>query len=55
MDGEEEPPDELRYNGEGKKNCCINQEHAEESFEVRNHNISKVMSKTHNKIAKPKT
>ena len=28
MDGEYEPPDDLSYNGEGKKNLCINREHA---------------------------
>ena len=28
VDGEDEPPDDLRYNGEGKKNHCKNQEHA---------------------------
>ena len=33
IEGEDEPPDDLRYNGEGKKNCCINREHAEDSFE----------------------
>ena len=32
MDGEDETSDDLRYNGEGKKNCCINWEHAEDSF-----------------------
>ena len=28
MDGEDEPPDGLRYNVEGKKNSCMNWEHA---------------------------
>ena len=28
VDGEDKPPDDLRYNGEGKKNRYINQEHA---------------------------
>ena len=28
MDGEDEPPDDLRYNGEGKKNRCMNREHS---------------------------
>ena len=32
MDREDEPPDDLRYNGEGKKNRCMNQEHTEDSF-----------------------
>ena len=32
MDGEEEPHEYLRYIIEGKKNCCITQEHAEDSF-----------------------
>ena len=32
MDGEDELPDDLRYNGEGKKNCCMNRENAEDSF-----------------------
>ena len=32
MDGEDEPPDELRYNREGKKNSCMNWEDAEDSF-----------------------
>ena len=27
MDEDDVPPDDLRYNGEGKKNCCMNQEH----------------------------
>ena len=29
MDGEDVQPDDLRYNGEGKKNCCNTREHAE--------------------------
>ena len=32
MGGEDEPFDDLMYNGEGKKNCCITREHAEDSF-----------------------
>ena len=51
MNGDDELPDDLRYNGEGKKNCCINQEHAEDSFEASNFNISKVRSESCNKIA----
>ena len=55
MDGEDEPPDDLEYNGEGKKNICIKREHAEDSFEASNRNISKVRSKIRNTIAQPKT
>ena len=55
MDGGNEKPDDLRYNGEGKKNRCINREHAEDSFEARNHNIVKVRSKRRNKIAQSTT
>ena len=44
MDEEEEPPDNLRYNGEGKKNCCIIREHAEDSFEASNCNTSRVIT-----------
>ena len=51
MDGEDDPPDDLRYNGEGKENCCINWEHAEDSFEANDRNISKVRSKIRNTIA----
>ena len=51
MDREEEPPDELMYNGECKKNCCINREHAEDSFEVSNRNIKNGRSEIRNKIA----
>ena len=32
MDGKDDPPDDLRYNGEGKKNHYMNQEHVEDSF-----------------------
>ena len=32
MDGEDDPPDKLRYNGEGKIFLYINREHAEDSF-----------------------
>ena len=55
MDEEEEPPDELRYNGEGKKNRCMNWEHAEDSFEANNHNISKFKSESRNQIVQSKT
>ena len=55
MDGKDEPPDDLRYNGEGNKNRCINWEYAEESFEVSYHKISKVRSASRNKIAQSKT
>ena len=54
MDGDNYPPDDLRYNGEGRENCCINREHAEESFESSNSNISKVRSESHNTIAQSK-
>ena len=50
MDGEDDTPDNLRYNGEGKKNCCMNREHAEDSFEAINCNISKVRSEIRNII-----
>ena len=50
-----EPPDDLRYNVEGKKNCCMNREHAEDIFEASNRNISKVRNKTHNTIVQSKT
>ena len=50
MDGEEDPPDELRYNGEGKKNRFMNQEHDEDSFEANNCNISKVRRESRNII-----
>ena len=55
MDGEDEPPDYLRYNGEGKKIRSINREHAEDSFEANNCNISKVRSESCNKIVQSKT
>ena len=51
MDREDEPPDDTRYNGEGKKNCCNTREHAEDSFEASNCNTRKFISKTHNKNA----
>ena len=54
-DGEEGTTDDLRYNGEGKKNNSMDQKHAEESFEASNHNISKVRSKRRNTIAQSKT
>ena len=55
MDGEEKTPDDLRYNGEGNKNRCMNQEHAEDIFEANNCNISKVRSEIRNTIVKSKT
>ena len=55
MDGEEEPHDDLRYNGEGKKNRCMNWEHTEDSFEANNCNIIKVGSEKRNTIAQSKT
>ena len=55
MDGEEKPPNDLRYNGEGNKNCCINREHAEYSFEASNHNTSKFRSKRIKKIYQSST
>ena len=48
MDGEDDPHDDLRYNGEGKKNSCIAHEHVENTFEAINRNTSKVSSKTRN-------
>ena len=44
MDGQDYPPDDLSYNGEGKKSCCMNQEHAEDIFEANYRNTSKVRS-----------
>ena len=55
MDGEDQPPDELRYDGEGKKLFSMNREHVEDSFEANNHNISKVRSESRNKIVHSKT
>ena len=55
VDAEDEPLDDLRYNGEGKKNCCMNREHAEASFEANNHNTSKVKSEIRNAIVQSKT
>ena len=54
VDGEEEPPDNFRYNGKGRKNRCMNREHVEDSFEANNHNISKVRSESRNKIVQSK-
>ena len=51
IDGEDETTDDLRYNVEGKKNRFITREHAEDSFEASNRNISKVRSESRNKIA----
>ena len=55
MDGEDETPDDLRWNGEGKKFFLINQEHVEDIFEARNCNTSKVRSKIRNIIAQLNT
>ena len=55
MDGEDETPDDLRWNGEGKKFFLINQEHVEDIFEASNHNIIKVRSESCNKIVHSKT
>ena len=51
MDGEDKQPDDLRYNGEGKKYFWTTQEHAEDSFEASNCNTSKGRSKIRNEIA----
>ena len=45
MDGEDEPPGDLRYNGEVQKKNYMNWEHAEDSFEANNRNINKVRTK----------
>ena len=55
MDGEDEPPDDLRYNREVKKNGCMNQKNVEDSFEANNRKISKVRSKSPNTIVQSKT
>ena len=55
MGGEDKPPDDLRYNVEGKIKCCMNWEHAEDSFETNNRNISKVRSEIRNTIVQSKT
>ena len=55
MDGEDYPPDDLSYNGEVKKNRCMNREHAEDIFEANYCNISKVRSKSRNTIVQSKT
>ena len=55
MDGEDNLPDDLRYNGEGKKSRCINRDHAEDSFEASSLNTSKVKRKTLNIIAQSTT
>ena len=54
MDGEDQPPDDLRYNGEGKKLFSMNREHVEDSFEGSNHNISKARSESCNTIVQSK-
>ena len=50
MDEEDKPPDNLRYNGEGKKSYCTNREHAEDSCEAINHNTDKIRIKIRNEI-----
>ena len=55
MDVEDDPPDDLRYNEEGKKNRFMNWEHVEDSFEANNHNISKVRIEKGNTIVQSKT
>ena len=50
MDREDEPPDDLRYNVEGKKNRCITWEHLEDIFEASNRNTRKVRSESCNRI-----
>ena len=55
MDGEEELPDDLSYDGECEKNCCMNRENAENTFEANNCNISKVRSEIRNTIIQSKT
>ena len=55
MDREEDTPDNLRNNQEGKKKCCITWEHAEDSFEASNCKTSKVRSKIRNTIARSTT
>ena len=51
MDVEDEPPDDLKYSGEGKNNLCITREHVEDIFEAINRNTSKFRSKIRNAIA----
>ena len=55
MYGEDDPSDDLRYNGEDKKNRCITWEHAEDIFEASNHNTSKIRSKIRNTIVQSTT
>ena len=55
MDGKDEPRDDLRYNGEGKKYFCINREHEEDRFEANNRKTSKVRSQSRNIIVQSKT
>ena len=47
----DEPPDHLRYNGEGNNNYCTTQEHAEDIFEAINQNTSTVRDKSCNSIS----
>ena len=55
MDGEDDPPDDLRKNGEVKKNRCITREHAEDIFEASNRNTSNVRSEICDTIAQSTT
>ena len=55
MDGEDEPTYELMYDGKGKKNHCMNREHAEDSVEANNCSISKLRSESRNKTVQSKT
>ena len=55
MDGEDEPPDDLRYNGEGNKNRYMKREYAEDSFEASNCKTINVRSKSRNTILQSKT
>ena len=55
MDREYHPHDDLRYNGEGNKHHFMNLDHAEDSFEAKKRNISKVRSETRNTISQSLT
>ena len=46
MDGEDNPTDEIRYNGEGKKNRCMNREHAEGSLKRTTTKLARSEEKT---------
>ena len=55
MNGEDEPSDDLMYNGEGKKNGCITRDHVEDSIEESNRNNSRFRSKIINTIMQSTT